>query len=113
MGSSNALHARRHRVNLWIQASADRCSPLDSNPGLPDSLLRRRAPSANGPPVLLQDLPPKTAHQILRSVTWTEVGSAQRTSTALRDSIGRAARWVRSFPIYVVIFTDILRRLSK
>jgi PilZ domain len=47
--------------------------------------------------VLLQDLPKKSAHQILRSVTWTEVGSSLRATTALRVSISRAATLGRRF----------------
>jgi hypothetical protein len=37
--------------------------------------------------MLLQDLPSKMAHRILRSVTWTEVGSFHRATTSLRHFV--------------------------
>jgi hypothetical protein len=59
--------------------------------------LERLDASANanlqGLAMLLQDLPPKTAHQILRSVTWTDVEMPRRATAAIRGSIRRAARW--------------------
>jgi hypothetical protein len=63
--------------------------------------------------VLLQDLPPKTAHQILRSVTWTQVESPHRATTAVRGSISGAARWASGFRIYRVFFTDFLHGINK
>jgi len=85
------------------------------NQALQDNWLRQgiaRAPLVSGhPAVLLHDLPTKTAHQILRSVTWTEVGSPHRATTALRGSIRRAARWAGGFRIYGALFTDILHGL--
>jgi hypothetical protein len=63
--------------------------------------------------VLLQDLPPKTAHQILRSVTWTEVGSSLRATTGFRVSISRAATLGRRFLDPAALFVDILRGIIK
>jgi hypothetical protein len=63
--------------------------------------------------MLLQDLPPKTAHQVLRSVTWTEVESPHRATTAVRGSISGAARWASRFRIYGVFFTHFLHGISK
>jgi hypothetical protein len=40
--------------------------------------------------VLLQDLPSKISHRLLRSVTWTEVDGA--FPIRLRQLVGRAAR---------------------
>jgi hypothetical protein len=60
------------------------------------------------PAVLLQDLPPKTAHQILRSVTWTEVGSSLRAARRLRDFNSRAAALVRRLLALAPLFVDIL-----
>jgi hypothetical protein len=59
------------------------------------------------PAVLLQDLPPKTAHQILRSVTWTEVGSSLR---ATRDFNSRAAALGRRLLALGPLIVDILHR---
>jgi hypothetical protein len=64
------------------------------------------------PAVLLQDLPPKTAHQILRSVTWTEVGSSLRAATGLRGSISRAAKLARFLDLRALL-VDILHGLTK
>jgi hypothetical protein len=63
--------------------------------------------------MLLQDLPPKAAHQILRSVTWTKVELHHRVITAVRGSISRAARWASGFRIHGVIFTHIFQALRK
>jgi hypothetical protein len=60
--------------------------------------------------VLLQDLPPKTAHQILRSVTWTEVGSSLRATTGFRVSISRAAGGLLNL---AALFVDILHGIIK
>jgi hypothetical protein len=60
------------------------------------------------PAVLLRDLPPKTAHQILRSVTWTVVGSSLRATTGLRGSISRAATMGRRFWDFGALLVDIL-----
>jgi hypothetical protein len=43
-------------------------------------------------PVLLQDLPAKTIHRLLRSVTWTEVDAVSRADTARRRVIGLIGR---------------------
>jgi hypothetical protein len=50
--------------------------------------------------VLLQDLPKKTFHRLLKSVTWTEVEGTFPIKLWLRRFIGRAAQpshWVMSF----------------
>ena len=39
-------------------------------------------------PVLLQDLPAKTMHRLLRSVTWTEVDAVSTAKSPLRRLIG-------------------------
>jgi hypothetical protein len=39
-------------------------------------------------PVLLQDLPAKTMHRLLKSVTWTEVDAVSPAKTPLRRVIG-------------------------
>jgi len=49
--------------------------------------------------MLLQDLPAKVAHRILRSVTWTEVGSFHHVITSLRNFVSRAATLGRRFRI--------------
>jgi hypothetical protein len=49
--------------------------------------------------MLLQDLPEKTFHRLLKSVTWTEVESAFPIKHWLRRFISRVAqpnRWVMS-----------------
>jgi hypothetical protein len=42
-------------------------------------------------PVLLQDLPSKTSHRLLRSVTWIEVDAAFPAHIPLRKLVGRVA----------------------
>jgi hypothetical protein len=89
-----------------------RCTPDNTSLGGP--ALRRRAPLVNGfCTVLLQDLPAKTAHQIIRSVTWTEVGSSLRATTGFRASISRAAKLGRRFLDPAALLVDILRGIIK
>ena len=49
--------------------------------------------------MLLQDLPAKTYHHLVKSVTWTEVDAARRIKIPLRRFVSRIAqpgRWVAS-----------------
>jgi hypothetical protein len=66
--------------------------------------------------VLLQDLPVKTIHRLLKSVTWTEVDAAFATKNPLRRFVSRISqrgRWVVSVPQgrYVVVGRMIDRLL--
>jgi hypothetical protein len=65
------------------------------------------------PAVLLQDLSAKTTHPVLRSATWTEVGSSLRATIGLRGSISRAATLGRRFLDLGALFVDILHGLVK
>jgi hypothetical protein len=42
-------------------------------------------------PLLLQDLPPKMSHRLLRSVTWTEVDAVSLAGVPFRTLTGRVA----------------------
>ena len=42
--------------------------------------------------VRLEDLPSKTSHRLLKSVTWTEVDGASLAHIPLRQLVGRVAR---------------------
>jgi hypothetical protein len=43
-------------------------------------------------PVLLQDLPSKTSHRLLKSVTWAEVNATFPAHIPLRKLVSRVAR---------------------
>jgi hypothetical protein len=47
--------------------------------------------------VLLQDLPKRMSHRLLRSVTWTEVDTVFAGESPLSTLLGRVARLVRRF----------------
>jgi len=63
----------------------------ETTPTLAIPLCGAARPQLRDPAVLLQVLSPKTTHQVLRSATWTEVGSSLRATIGLRGSISRAA----------------------
>jgi len=50
--------------------------------------------------MLLQDLPKKTRHRLLKSVTWAEVEGAVTIPHRLRRFIGRVAH--NLFPLFAV-----------
>src|SRR3982074_227357 len=73
-----------------LRRNADHCSLSENNGNFP--VLRRGAPPDSVPAVILQDMPAKTIHRLIRSITWTEVDAVFAPNNVLRRFVLKGMR---------------------